>query len=399
MRLTTTFRYRSRDARLYSGVDALDHLAPEVRSLGAERAFVICPRSVAHKSDLLTRIESILGDRYAGAWSGAAQESPRVACEEGAEAAREAGADLLIAVGGGSAVVTSRAINHTLSEGKSLLDLSIRYPAEGPPIVPALDAPKLPSIVVPTTPTTAADTAGAALVNDGPPYRLEFQDEKVRPAAVILDAGALGSPPYPVFLDTALTLLGGLIIYLQSPALNPYSAADHRQALDLTVEALPALRESPDSAEARLALGIAALLSNRAWDAPDIPAAGITLGLQRQLRYRYEHVLQGAVGCLLHLTEMRLQRDRLLDGQVVLARLLGVDTSVLSDLDAAAAAADAYEQLLRDAGAPTRLRELDIPEADLPEVARAEAERESSTAASHRMSDVQELEAFLRAAW
>jgi alcohol dehydrogenase class IV len=399
MRLTNRFHYASRNARLHSGENALEQLAGEVLALGASRAFVICPRSVGEKTSLLPRIEAILADRYAGAWSGAAQESPRVACEEGAEAARKAGADLLIALGGGSAVVTSRAINILLSEGRSLLDLSIRYPTDGPPVVPALDAPKLPSIVVLTTPTTAADTAGAALVNDGPPHRLEFQDPKVRPAAVILDPEALCTAPYPVFLDTSLTLLGGLIIYLQSPALNPYSAADHRMALDLTVKALPALRESPDDPDARLELGIAALQSNRAWDAPDMPAAGISLGLQRQLRYRYDHVLQGAVGCLLHLAEMRLHRERLLEGQVVLAGLLGVDTAKLSKEDAASAAADAYEQLLRDAGAPTRLRELEIPQAELREVAQAEADRESSTAASHRMSDVDQLEAFLRAAW
>jgi len=399
MRLTNRFQYSSRNTRLYSGVNALEQLPAETAALGATRAFVICPRSVGERTTLLPRVEALLGDRYAGAWAGAAQESPRAACEAGVEAARKAGADLLIAVGGGSAVVTSRAVNIGLSEGKDLLDLSIRYPADGAPVVPPLDAPKLPSIVVLTTPTTAADTAGAALVNDGPPHRLEFQDPKVRPRAVILDPEALCTAPYPVFLDTALTLLGGLIIYLQSPALNPYSAADHRMALDLTVKALPALRESPDDPDARLDLGIAALLSNRAWDAPDMPAAGISLGLQRQLRYRYEHVLQGAVGCLLHLTEMRLHRERLLEGQVVLAGLLGVATAGLSKESAASAAADAYERLLRDAGAPTRLRELDIPEADLREVAQAEADRESSTAAAHRMSDVDELEAFLRAAW
>ena len=71
----------------------------------------------------------------------------------------------------------------------------------------------------------------------------------------------------------------------------------------------------------------------------------------------------------------------------------------MSDIEAAAASADAFEELLREAGAPTRLREFQIPESDLPEFAREEATRESSTPAAQRMSDAEELLAFLEAAW
>jgi alcohol dehydrogenase class IV len=395
--ITTSFRYASPGLRLYSGSDALAELGREVEALGARRAFVICGQSIAHKSPLVERVREILGDRFAGAFSGAAQESPLPAVEAGAAASREARADALVAIGGGSTIVTSRAINILLSEREALHDLCIRYPAEGPPVAPPLDAPKLPSIVVPTTPTTAADTAGAAVTDEAPPYRLEFQDPKLRPTAVILDAGALLSAPLSVFLDTALTLLGGLVVYLQSPALNPYSLADHRQALDLTTAALPQLAANPEEPEPRMELGVAALLCNRAWDAPDPPAAGISLGLQRQLRYRYEQVPQGAVGCVLHLAEMRLHRDRLLHGQVRLARLWGVEAE--SDEDAAMAATQIFVDLLVSVGAPTRLRELQIPEQDLRSVAEAEAERRSQTQASRRMGGVGELEEFLLSAW
>ena len=80
MNLTRRFRYASRDARVHAGEEALLQLSNEAVALGASRAFVVCPRSVGEKSSLLPRIESILGDRYAGAFAGAQQESPRVAC-------------------------------------------------------------------------------------------------------------------------------------------------------------------------------------------------------------------------------------------------------------------------------------------------------------------------------
>jgi len=56
------------------------------------------------QSALLADIVRDLGDRYAGVYSGITAHSPRPCVIEGARLAREAGADLLVAVGGGSAI-------------------------------------------------------------------------------------------------------------------------------------------------------------------------------------------------------------------------------------------------------------------------------------------------------
>ena len=52
-----TFRAVSYPWRLYAGVDALRHLAEEVRRHKAQRAFVVCGQTVAHKTNLLALIK------------------------------------------------------------------------------------------------------------------------------------------------------------------------------------------------------------------------------------------------------------------------------------------------------------------------------------------------------
>src|SRR5262245_4666940 len=102
--------------RLYSGAGALDHLRDEVVRQRARRAFVICGQTVAHRTNLLQRIGDGLGELYAGAFDRMDKDSTYPAVVAGTAAAREAGADLIIAVGGGSVIVGARAVVILLGE-------------------------------------------------------------------------------------------------------------------------------------------------------------------------------------------------------------------------------------------------------------------------------------------
>ena len=117
--MDTTFQYKSSPARIHVGEGALTRLTKVVDRVGAERAFVVCGQTVAHSTDLLNRIQTELGDRYAGVFDGVQSESPLPSVRTGVQAARDADADLLMAVGGGSAVVTTRAITILLAEEDS----------------------------------------------------------------------------------------------------------------------------------------------------------------------------------------------------------------------------------------------------------------------------------------
>jgi alcohol dehydrogenase class IV len=190
-----TFRAVSFPWRLYAGFEALQHLGDEVRRHSARRAFVICGRTVAHKSNLLDRLKAQLGPLFAGVFDAMDKDSTWPAVQRATEAARAVGADLLIAVGGGSVIVGTRVAAILLAEQGDPYTLMTQYPEGKPAFSPRLMAPKPPIINVVTTPTTAMNRAGSAVKHDALDHRMEFYDPKTRPVALFWDAEALLTAP------------------------------------------------------------------------------------------------------------------------------------------------------------------------------------------------------------
>ena len=101
-----SFRFVGYPVRVHAGADAITMLDGEVDRLGAKRVLVVCGQSVAEKTDLVDRVKAALGERVAGVFSGGKTGSPVTSVLKGVAAAREVDADGIVAVGGGSAVVT-----------------------------------------------------------------------------------------------------------------------------------------------------------------------------------------------------------------------------------------------------------------------------------------------------
>ncbi|GBD10791.1 NAD-dependent methanol dehydrogenase [bacterium HR23] len=397
MPLATSFRYVGSSARIYAGADALAHLGREVERAGARRPFVVSARSVARNTNLLERIREGLGERLAGVYDGVVTESPLPSVLEGVEKARQAQADLLIAVGGGSAVVTARAITILLAEEGSIYDLCTQYPPGRPPISPRLSKPKVPNIVVLTTPTTAANRAGAAVLDPQKRHRLELYDPKTRPISIFLDAEALLTASPSLFLHTSVTTFAGVVGALQLPNLNPFSHADLREALDLCLTYMPLLRERPKDPAVRIHLASAALLSNRASDAL-AGGLGIVSALAHSLQVRFG-VHQGLASGVLLVPGMRFNRDVLAEGQARLAWAMGTPRNGDSDLQMAEKAAQQVARFLESLGIPSRLRDLGIPQDTLQLLAEDALTDFFLYTNPRRVKDVEELVALLREAW
>ena len=78
---------------------------PELMSLlEARKAFIVTGHSLYTKTDVLAKLESILGDKHVKTFSKIGQHSPIQAIHEAVEEAKLIGPDVIISVGGGSPI-------------------------------------------------------------------------------------------------------------------------------------------------------------------------------------------------------------------------------------------------------------------------------------------------------
>jgi alcohol dehydrogenase class IV len=369
-----SFRAAGYSWRLYCGRQVIEQSLKEAADrAGAKRAFVLCSPSVNRRTDTVRRIEAALGNRYAGVYDGIEKDSTYASVCAAREAATAAGADLLIAVGGGSVIVATRAVAIFMAEPGDPFRIMTQYPEGKPAYSPRLLAPKLPIINVPTTPNSAVNRAGTGLKNPDLDHRMEYFDPKTRPQAIFLDEQALLSAPPELIRSTATTVFAGLVGSMAQTEINPLAEGDRNHAFRLAHRAYPRLVAEPGNPSLRTDLCIAAFLQNRAEDdgARRFRAGAFSgnYAVSTALHVRYPHVGQGESTSVVHVPKIRLSDtvDQRSARQV--AEALGVWHGNMDGRQAALAVADMLEALYTRIGVPTRLRQLDIPRDDLRNIA------------------------------
>ena len=402
MAKTTGFRSVGFQIRVHAGENALAMLAEEVDRQRAKRVMLVCGRSVAAKTDLLQRAKDVLGERFAGVFDGVLAGSPLPSVEKGTVMAAETGADLLVALGGGSAVVTTRAIIILLAEGGRAQDHATRYHPENPPVSPRLMQPKIPNIIVATTPTTATSRAGTAVIDPETGHRLELFDPKTRPAAVIWDEAALLSAPPQLCLSAASSCYSGVVGGLQTESIDPLTEGDLLQAHRLLAANMPLVNREPENGGVRLNLAVAAFLMNRSGDTRGAGGGGamaVVSSLAHSLDTLYPDCGHGSAYSILTAPGIRFNRGHNAAGQARLARIMGVDAAGMDEDQAARAAADGVESTYRNVGLPLRLRDVGVPQDGIPRI----AEDSMTDFGLHRnvrpVESQSELEGVLEEAW
>jgi alcohol dehydrogenase class IV len=364
------FRLTGFPYRLHSGKDALDRLPEEVARQKAKRAFVVCGRTVSRKTPLVAHIREILVERLAGVFDEIDKDTSRSSVLRATEAARAAGADLVIGVGAGSVIQGARIVAILLAEKRPLEQLITQYPEHGPAISPKLLEAKLPIINVLTAPTTAQNRAGSRMKDDATARGMEFFDPKTRPVAIFWDTDALLTAPVSLIRTGAATIWCRAAMNLGGVSDNPLVEGDRLQAWRLASNALPRIANAFDPAP-RFELCAATLLQNR--EADD---GGDQFSRQWAMRVAYAfstalisvfpQVGQGEGYSAQLGTVLRRVGGRDPAAMARIARGLGLDSV------AAAAApqqiAEKMEEGFRSLGMPTRLSELSIARERLPEV-------------------------------
>ena len=400
-----TFRAAGYPWRLYSGRGAIEQgLKEAVDRAGAKRAFVVCSPSVNRRTDTVQRIEAVLGLRYAGVFDSIAKDSTFASVRAAKDAAIEAGADLLIAVGGGSVIVAVRAVAIFMAEPGDPFQIMTQYPAGKPAYSPRLLAPKPPIINIPTTPNSAMNRAGTGLKNPDLDQRMEYFDPKTRPHSIFLDEQALMTAPPELIRSTATTVFAGLVGSMAQTGINPLAEGDRNHAFRLAHRAYPRLVDELDNPSLRIDFCIAAFLQNRAEDDGNRRFRGGAFSgnyaVSTALHVRYPHVGQGESTSVVHVPKIRMSENVDQRSARQVAEALEVWHGNMDAKQAVLAVADKLEDLYTRIGVPTRLRQLDIPRADLPAIASETVKNFNANAGVRSAEDqIADAQALLEAAY
>lgn len=260
------FQHATPPFRTFSGEKALAALPKELDRLGRSRAVVVGGPWLAGFPAVARRVEDALGPRLAGWFNDVEEHSPVPSVLAARDCLKALGADSVIAVGGGSSIVTARAATILLAESGDVKDLSTQRRPDGSLHSPRLEAAKIPNWVIPSTPITAYAKAGSAVRDPETGGRLALFDPKTRAQGVFFDPEVAGTAPLGLVTSAALNSFSMAIESLQAGADDPLADALLMHALRMLVEWMPRVRSEPNAPEPRLQLMAAALLCGQGSD-------------------------------------------------------------------------------------------------------------------------------------
>ncbi len=201
------------------GLGAMDEIGFDASRLGVRKALIVTDRHLAELG-LPERVRALLEEQgiKADVYDGVEIEPTDRSMEEAAEYARTKEFDGLIAVGGGSAIDTCKAVNLLTCYPAPLLDYINKPVGRGVPV----PGPLRPLVAVPTTAGTGSETTAVAVthvvdqhVKAGVSHRL------LRPTLGVVDPlNTLSAPPEV----TAAAGVDILTHAIESYTTRPYSA-------------------------------------------------------------------------------------------------------------------------------------------------------------------------------
>jgi len=179
---------------------------------------------------------------------------------EGVEAFRAAGCDLVIAIGGGSAIDAGKAIAAAAANAGDLLDY-LEVIGKGQP----LENAPYPFIAVPTTAGTGSEvTRNAVLGSPEHGVKVSLRSPLMLPRVAIVDPGLTTGLPPAITASTGLDALTQLIEAYVSSRANPFTDSLCRDGIRCASESLLRAWRDGSDMEARTGMAYASLLGGLA---------------------------------------------------------------------------------------------------------------------------------------
>jgi maleylacetate reductase len=356
-------------SRVIFGQGKVAELKSEVENLGGKRVLLLSGRSVAEQTDTVRRIEGLLGDACVGVYSGLTQRAPLATAVAATRMALENEADTLVGAGGSTVSDAARMIGVMMAEGitteEQLRELGHQHHGMLEPDLPGRQLPL--QVSIPTTLSAGEfNIGGGNILDDQSNHKIRVRHPGLYAHLIVLDPEMTVGTPDWLWLSTGVKALDHCIERLYCKGNQPATDATTLMGAELLFNYLPRSGESYNDLNARLQCLIAAWLSMMG--APSV-GSGLSHALGHVIGVKYS-VGHGYTSCVTQPYVMEYNRPASAHKQALLARVAGIDIRGMSDEAAAEAAARVVDEFILGLGMPHRLRDLEVPREDFPEIAR-----------------------------
>ena len=248
------------------GRPAAEVVAEEARKLGASRVFLMVSTTLNNQTDEVESVRRALGNRCSGTFDGMAPHTPRADVIRATVAAREARADVIVTIGGGSITDGAKSVMLCLANDIDTADgMDALRPVAGPDGTPGpaagLRAPTVKQISVPTTLSAGEFSAISGVTDERARVKELIRHPGIVPHAVVLDPAVTVHTPEWLWLSTGIRAIDHCVEGTCAAEANAFGDAQALHGLKLLSRSLPRTKADPSDLDARLDCQIGAWLS------------------------------------------------------------------------------------------------------------------------------------------
>lgn len=308
--------------------------------------------------------------------------------KDGVAAYKASGADFIIAVGGGSAIDTSKGIGIIAANPEFGDVVSL----EG--VAPTKNK-SVPIIALPTTAGTAAEvTVNYVITDESTGRKMVCVDPNDIPALAIVDAELMATMPKGLTAATGMDALTHAIEGYITKGAWALSDMFEIKAIEIISKNLRAATFDGKNMEARENMALAQYIAGMAFSNVGL---GCVHSMAHPLGARFD-IAHGVANALLLPIVMEYNMPAAKEKYCDIAKAMGVDISGMSVDEGAKAAVEAVKTLSKDLGIPQTLREINIPESAIRQLSE-DAFADVCTGGNPREITVKDISALYKKAY
>ena len=342
----------------YFGAGSREVLASEVAKRGYNKAFVVADKDLI-KFGIVDLVTSALGEFPYEIFSDFKANPTVNNVKAGVEAYKTSGADFVIAVGGGSAIDTAKAIAIIINNPEFADVVSLEGVA---------DTKKkcVDIIALPTTAGTAAEvTINYVITDEESGRKMVCVDPNDIPVLAIVDAELMATMPAGLTAATGMDALTHAIEGYITKGAWHLSNILEINAIKIISDNLRAATYDGANMKAREQMALGQYVAGMAFSNVGL---GCVHSMAHPLGARYD-IAHGVANALLLPIVMEYNMPACEVKYCRIAEAMGVDVSGMSTAEGAKAAVEAVKKLSLDLKIPQTLREIGIPEEALEQLA------------------------------